>query len=116
MSNNRPMDKDSDLRRAGDNLEYFVNYVSSPWRIIWVNFVAGIFRGLGAIIGASIVIGLVIWVLGLFTKIPLLSEYTQEVDEFVSEYIYKTDYNEELDQMNETLRRIEESLKNRADP
>ncbi len=116
MNNNRLIAKDSDLRRAADNLEYFVNYVSSPWRIIWMNFVAGIFRGLGAIIGASIVIGLVIWVLGLFTKIPLLSEYTQEVDEFVSEYIYKTDYNEELDQMNETLRRIEESLKNRADP
>ena len=111
MNNNQAITKDSDLRRAADNLEYFVSYVSSPWRIIWMNFVAGIFRGLGAIIGASIVIALIIWLLGLFTKIPLLGEYTKEIDQVVSDYVYKTDYNDELDRMGDTLQRIEETLK-----
>ena len=111
LNEKREIASDSDLRRAADNLEYFVSYVSSPWRIIWVNFVAGVFRGLGAVIGASIVIAVIIWLLGLFTKIPLLGEYAQEFDQVVSGYIYKTDYNDELDRMGDTLQRIEEVLK-----
>ena len=28
-------------------LQEFTNYLSSPWRIIWANFLAGTARGLG---------------------------------------------------------------------
>lgn len=111
MNESREITKNSDLRRAADNLEYFVSYVSSPWRIIWINFVAGVFRGLGAVIGASIVIAVIIWLLGLFTQIPLLGEYAKEFDQLVSGYVYKTDYNDELDRVGDALERIEAVLK-----
>lgn len=111
MREKRTTAKESDLRRAADNLEYFVSYVSSPWRIIWMNFTVGVFRGLGTVIGASIVIGVMIWLLGLFAKIPLLGEYVKEFDQLVSGYINDTNYNDEFDRMDETLRRIEEALK-----
>jgi len=101
----------SDVEIAADNLEYFVNYVSSPWRIMWTNFLAGIFRGLGALIGVSIVIGLTIWLLGLFTNVPLLGSYVKDFDQVLSGYLYKTDYNDELDQVSDTLKRIENVLK-----
>ena len=108
MNSNR---KKSDMEVAADNLEYFVNYVSSPWRIMWTNFLAGIFRGLGALIGASIVIAVAIWLLSVFNKIPVLGEYTKELDKVVESYIDKANYNDELDQIGGTLERIEEQLK-----
>lgn len=98
-------------QRAAESMEKFVLYVSSPWRVIWVNFVAGIFRGLGAVIGASIVIALIIWVLSLFTNLPLVGFYAQEIEDMVSSYVYQTNYNDEFDRIGNTLERIEEALK-----
>lgn len=98
-------------QRAAESMENFVLYVSSPWRVIWVNFVAGIFRGLGAVIGASIVIALIIWVLSLFTNLPLIGFYAQEVEDMVSNYVYQTNYNDEFERIGNTLERIEEDLK-----
>lgn len=97
-------------QRAADNMENFVLYVSSPWRVVWVNFVAGVFRGLGTVIGASIVIALIIWVLSLFTNLPLIGFYAQEVEDFVSSYVYQTNYNDEFDRIGDTLERIEKAL------
>lgn len=111
MNDRQAKNDDSDLRRAADNLEYFVSYVSSPWRIIWMNFVAGIFRGLGALIGASAVIALIIWLLGVFTKVPLLGGVAEDMDQMISGYINKTDYNDELNRMGDTLQRIEDAMK-----
>lgn len=97
--------------RAAQSMENFVLYVSSPWRVVWVNFIAGIFRGLGAVIGASIVIAAIVWILSLFTQIPLVGEYAQDVEEIVSGYVHETNYNDELARVGDTLDRIEELLK-----
>ena len=115
MSENQKSSDKTANRLAANGLEDFVNYVSSPWRVIWVNFVIGIFRGLGAVVGASIVIAIIIWLLGLSTNIPLLGQYTKEIDQVVSDYVYKTDYNDELDRVGNVLLRIEKLLKERAE-
>lgn len=49
------------LGEAG--LAEFVAYLRSPWRIIWTNLIAGIFRGLGFVIGATVVLAFVIYAL-----------------------------------------------------
>ena len=115
MSENQKSSNKTANRLAANGLEDFVNYVSSPWRVIWVNFVIGIFRGLGAVVGASIVIAMIIWLLGLSTNIPLLGQYTKEIDQVVSDYVYKTDYNDELDRVGNILLRIEKLLKEQAE-
>ena len=115
MSENQKSSTKTANRLAANGLEDFVNYVSSPWRVIWVNFVIGIFRGLGAVVGASIVIAIIIWLLGLSTNIPLLGQYTKEIDQVVSDYVYKTDYNDELDRVGNVLLRIEKLLKEQAE-
>ena len=92
-------------------MEYFIQYVSSPWRIIWVNFLAGVFRGLGALIGASIVLALLIWVLSKLVNIPLVGEYAKEIKSTVTGYVQSTDYNDDFDRIGDTLERIEEELK-----
>ncbi len=40
-------------------LDEFMEYIRSPWKMLWPNFVAGVARGFGALVGAAIVITLV---------------------------------------------------------
>ena len=95
---------------AAEAMEYFIQYVSSPWRIVWVNFLAGIFRGLGALIGTSIVLALLIWILTLLIDVPLVGEYARDVKTTISGYIKETDYNNDFDRIGDTLERIEKEL------
>lgn len=97
--------------RANQALKEFIRYSSSPWRIIWTNFVAGVFRGLGAIIGASMFIALLVWVLTLFVDIPLIGEYAANIKTAVTSYVNDTNYNDEFNRLGDTLDRIEEDLK-----
>ncbi len=109
-SRNKPLST-REKKLAAEAMEYFIQYVSSPWRIIWVNFLAGIFRGLGALIGASIVLALLIWVLSKLVDVPLVGEYAKEVRSTVTGYVQDTDYNDDFDRIGDTLERIEEELK-----
>ena len=103
------MDKNEE--RANQALKEFIRYSSSPWRIVWTNFVAGVFRGLGAIIGASVFIAFLIWILTLFVDAPLIGEYAQNVKDSVMGYVNDTNYNDEFGRIGDTLDRIEGDLK-----
>ncbi len=103
------MDKNEE--RANRALKEFIRYSSDPWRIIWANFVAGIFRGLGAIIGASMFIALLIWLLTLFVDVPLIGEYAENIRKAVTGYVDDTNYNDEFERIGDTLERIEDDLK-----
>ncbi|MEH6457104.1 MAG: DUF5665 domain-containing protein [Cocleimonas sp.] len=108
------MDKKEE--KAGQALKEFIRYSSNPWRIVWTNFVAGVFRGLGAIIGASAFIALVVWLLTLFVDVPLIGEYAANTKSTVIGYINDTNYNDEFERMSKTLESIEKELaKDKAD-
>ena len=96
--------------KANQALKEFIRYSSSPWRIVWTNFVAGIFRGLGTIIGASAFIALIAWVLTLFVDIPLIGEHAANIKTIVGGYIDDTNYNDEFDRMSILLESIEKEL------
>jgi len=102
------MDKTEE--KANQALKEFIRYSSSPWRIVWTNFVAGIFRGLGAIIGASLVIALLFWLLGFFSTLPLIGEYATKIKAEVTGYVEETNYNDEFNRIGNTLDRIEKEL------
>ena len=102
------MDKNEE--KANRALKEFIRYSSSPWRIVWTNFTAGVFRGLGAIIGASFFIALVIWLLTLFVDVPLIGEYAANTKSTVIGYINDTNYNDEFERMSKTLENIEKEL------
>jgi len=57
----------------------FVNYLQSPMRIIWVNFWAGVFRGVGILIGMTVVIAIIIWFLTKLVDFPLIGSYFQQI-------------------------------------
>lgn len=102
------MDKTEE--KANQALKEFIRYSSNPWRIVWTNFVAGIFRGLGAIIGASAFIALLVWVLTLFADMPWIGEYAGQIKSTVTQYVNETNYNDEFDRLGDSLERIEEGL------
>jgi hypothetical protein len=71
-----------DLGNAG--FEEFVAYMRNPWRIIWANLLAGIFRGLGFVIGATVVLAITVWILvRVLGNLPIVGEWFQNVGEFV---------------------------------
>ncbi len=61
------------LKKSG--LEDFMTYMSSPWKIIGVNFLAGIARGFGFLIGMTAVMAVLIWATSLFVDFPLIGIY-----------------------------------------
>ncbi len=72
------------LGHAG--LNEFVQYLRSPWRIIWANLLAGVFRGLGFIIGATVVLAIVVFVLvKVLGSLPFVGEWFQEAGTFLQD-------------------------------
>ncbi len=89
------------LRSSG--FSDFLRYLKSPWKIIWINFLAGIFRGLGMIIGMTVVFALVIWTLSKFVDYPLIGEYVKNVQDNLEEYTEQTNYKVNFEQIEELL-------------
>ncbi len=63
----------------------FIQYLQSPWRIMGINLVAGIFRGLGILIGMTVIFGVLIWVLSQFVNFPLIGSYFQSILKVIEE-------------------------------
>lgn len=64
-----------------EDLHDFLTYIHSPWRIFWANLLAGIARGVGTILGFTVVISLILYLLGFFTALPIIGEYFQTLQE-----------------------------------
>ena len=57
-------------------LQEFTNYLHSPWRIFWANFLAGTARGLGFLIGATLILtGVGIVITKILGNIPYFGEF-----------------------------------------
>lgn len=67
-------------------LNDFVRYLRSPWRIVLSNFFAGIFRGLGFVIGATVVLAVSVYILvQILGNLPWVGEYFAKIGEFVKD-------------------------------
>lgn len=88
----------------------FMQYLQSGRSIMWINFKAGVARGLGMTLGMTVVLGLLIWTLTKLVALPVVGEYFQEAERFVEEYVEKTDYKSEFEEMNRVLNEINENL------
>lgn len=63
------------LRDQG--FQEFVQYLHSPWRIMWTNLLAGVFRGLGILIGMTMIVGLIVWALTKMIDFPIIGNYLE---------------------------------------
>jgi hypothetical protein len=84
----RKMDKILEkLKRV--ELQEFTNYLSTPWRILWANFLAGTARGLGFIIGVALVLTIVGFIVTkVLSQIPIVGEFFQAVNLWIQNAIH----------------------------
>ncbi|PIR20712.1 MAG: hypothetical protein COV45_03935 [Deltaproteobacteria bacterium CG11_big_fil_rev_8_21_14_0_20_47_16] len=71
-------------RFRGRELDEFRNYLDKPWRVVWINFLAGTARGLGFWLGAAAVITISGFVLKKYlTHLPIAGEFFQAVQRWI---------------------------------
>lgn len=60
--------------------ETFQDMYGRRWRIYQVNFVRGLFFGLGSVLGGTILLALLVWVLSAVgALVPFLSDFIREI-------------------------------------
>ncbi len=57
--------------------ELFNDFYDDRMRIYRMNFLRGIFFGLGSVLGATVVVALAVWILSFFVEIPGIGEAAQ---------------------------------------
>ncbi len=95
-------------------LDEFMEYIRSPWKMLWPNFVAGVARGFGALVWATIVIALVGWMLSTLIDLPLIGKklepYVEKVQTEFSKFTESNNYRPHFERIEMTLNSIDESL------
>ena len=96
-------------------LDEFIEYIRSPWKMLWPNFVAGIARGFGALVGATIVIGIVGWTLAIIIDLPLIWQriepYVSNIQTEFRKYTESTNYKANFENMEQLLIEIRNNTK-----
>ncbi len=113
----RQSDQPEDTRRiqkpsavVSQDLEDYLLYLRSPFRIVWINFLAGIFRGLGAVLGATVVVAGILWLLTLIVSFPVIGEYVRDFHQQVTEFIEETRYSDNFERIEGLLTDIAENM------
>lgn len=61
--------------------ELFNDFYSTRRKVYWMNFTRGLFFGFGTVLGGTVLITLVIWLLGQFVGFPYIGEYIRHIIE-----------------------------------
>lgn len=83
----------------------YVDYLGRPWHSFWINFIMGIARGLGFVIGATVVATLVVWIMSRFlSQLPFIGDFFLFMQELLSpENIDRVRSGEFLETFSESL-------------
>jgi len=58
----------------------YVNYLSNPFHIMWRNFLAGAFYGVGFILGTALLLALIGWILNsVLGEVPFFSDFSRAI-------------------------------------
>lgn len=76
---------DSQAKVASAKLteELFYDLYSDRKRIYKINFFRGIFFGVGSVLGGTIVIAFVVWILSLFVNFPVIGETFRDAQDSI---------------------------------
>ncbi len=82
----------------------YVDYIGRPWHTFWVNFMVGIARGLGFVIGATVVVALVVWIISqVLAQLPFVGDFFKTLGDFLSaenlEKIQSADFVDTIDEL-----------------
>lgn len=67
--------------------DLFYDFHKSRRQIYWMNFFRGIFFGVGSIVGGTVVIALIVWILNLLVDVPGgVGEFVQYIVNIVKQH------------------------------
>lgn len=74
-----------DYEKIGRQLEsMYTGFNWSRRKIYGINLLLGVIRGFGAVLGATIGIAILLWILSFFTNIPLVGPVFQNIKQTVN--------------------------------
>lgn len=59
--------------------EFFYSFYKQRRKVYWMNFVRGIFFGLGTFLSGTVVIAAVAWLLSYFVTIPGIGDFIRQI-------------------------------------
>jgi len=63
----------------------YVDYMGRPWKIFGFNFLVGVSRGLGFVIGATVLVAFFLWVMTeILSQLPFVGNFFEIMGEFFS--------------------------------
>ena len=89
----------------------YLEYLKSGKRVFWVNFKAGVAKGLGVTVGMTVVLGIVVWILTMLINLPIVGEYFAQAKQYVTEYADSTNYQDEFAEQIRLLKAIDQNIK-----
>ena len=63
--------------------QLFQDHYKNRWNIYKVNFFRGIAFGLGSVLGATVVVALLLWILSWFVDLPFLGNLFQDTQQTI---------------------------------
>lgn len=75
-------------------LAEYVDLLHSPWRLLWINFISGIARGLGIAIGFAILGAVIVIVLRKLVdlNLPVIGGFVADIVEIVQQQLRSRSY------------------------
>ncbi len=64
-------------------IDEYVCLMQSPWRLVWINFVSGVSRGVGIGVGFALLGAFVVYILKSLVTVPIIGNYIAEIVEIV---------------------------------
>jgi hypothetical protein len=95
---------------AGGVVDY-LEYLQSGKRVFWVNFKAGIAKGLGVTVGMTVVLGIIVWILTMLINLPIVGQYFGDAKQYITEYADSTNYQDEFTEQIRLLKEIDKNMK-----
>lgn len=92
---------------TGREIEEYLLYLRSPWRVMGVNFFAGMMRGLGAAVGATAVLAFAVWLVAKAVALPVIGEYFTDMRDNLNELVEEARFADDFQRLELVLRRIE---------
>lgn len=84
MKKRQKPSKQQSYEQIGKMVEniYLTGYIDKN-QMYKMSFLKGLVTGLGGVLGATIVVGLLLWILSLFNRVPLIGPITEQIKETV---------------------------------
>lgn len=85
----KPKLEDADYIKIGKTVEGmflkdYVDFLGSTKRQLWSGFIRGIATGFGGIIGATLLVALLVWLLSIFGQLPNVGHIFTDISQSLS--------------------------------